>query len=397
MPAPVIASPAPIATVPWAWIERRIRSAIPARAARVPGAAAGCAARTAAAGWARTGRSRGSRAVARIAGNSGDRSGIESLIVAQALQSGRWASRATQSPSAQRPVTPRPRARTLRRPPPPGPRRSPRRAASRRAAGPRPAHRRAPTSSDAMRFASTTSNGPSPLGTLPSRARIMRREAVAARVGGARLDRDRVDVDREHLGRAEPRGGDRQDPRAGAHVQHARRPRSRPLPAPITPAVGQPLQGRQAQPRRRMEPRPERHPGVEGEHHVARPAPMTPPGGPDDDPPPDPQHREVRLPGLRPVGLVDDRRAARSPIGRRPNAWRWPRSRSTRAHGRRAQPARRRAAEGAHGRAPAVRGRPARPAPRPPARTRARRWSPRGRPATGSRTPPRRPRGPRRP
>ena len=37
-------------------------------------------------------------------------------------------------------------------------------------------------------------------------------------------------------------------------------------------------------------------------------APVPAPGRPDDDPPPDAQDREVRLPGLGPVGLVDDAR-----------------------------------------------------------------------------------------
>ena len=57
----------------------------------------------------------------------------------------------------------------------------------------------------------------------------------------------------------------------------------------------------------RVQAGPEGHPGVERDHHVLRPAPMAPPGGADDDAAPDPEHGEVLLPGIRPVGLVDHR------------------------------------------------------------------------------------------
>ena len=74
-------------------------------------------------------------------------------------------------------------------------------------------------------------------------------------------------------------------------------------------AVGQRLDRGQAQPGRRMEPGPERHPRVEREDDIVGPAPVAPPGRPDDQPPADAHDREVRLPGLGPVGLVDDPRA----------------------------------------------------------------------------------------
>ncbi len=55
-----------------------------------------------------------------------------------------------------------------------------------------------------------------------------------------------------------------------------------------------------------MQPRPERHARVEGEDHIVGRATVTPPRRPDDEPPADPQDREVRLPGLGPVSLVDE-------------------------------------------------------------------------------------------
>ena len=71
-------------------------------------------------------------------------------------------------------------------------------------------------------------------------------------------------------------------------------------------SVGQRLDAGQAQPRRRMQPGPERHARVEREDDVVgRPA-VAPPGRPDDQPPADAHDREVRLPGIRPVGFLDD-------------------------------------------------------------------------------------------
>ena len=88
------------------------------------------------------------------------------------------------------------------------------------------------------------------------------------------------------------------------------RPRARPVRrrAAEEPLVGPALDPRQAEPRRGVEPRPEGHPGIHRDHHVAGLAAVAPPGGPDHDPPPDPQDREVALPGLGPVRLVDDLR-----------------------------------------------------------------------------------------
>src|SRR5439155_473593 len=46
----------------------------------------------------------------------------------------------------------------------------------------------------------------------------------------------------------------------------------------------------------------------EGDEDVTRLRPMPPPGRLDHDPPSDADHREVGLPGLRPVSLVDESR-----------------------------------------------------------------------------------------
>ncbi len=122
------------------------------------------------------------------------------------------------------------------------------------------------------------------------------RQAVPAGVGGRRLDCDRVGVHAHGRLRAQPQRGDRQDPGAAAEIQDAGPGQGS--------AIGEVLEGREAQSRRRMEPGPEGHPGVEGQHHVPRAAPMPPPGRPDDQPATDPLDREVRLPGLGPVRLV---------------------------------------------------------------------------------------------
>ena len=98
--------------------------------------------------------------------------------------------------------------------------------------------------------------------------------------------------------RPELHRGDREDPRAAADVEDAG--------AGQLAAIRERLERRQAQPGRRVQAGPERHPRIEREDDVVRRAPMAPPGRPDDEPPADPQDREVGLPGLGPVGLVDE-------------------------------------------------------------------------------------------
>ena len=84
-------------------------------------------------------------------------------------------------------------------------------------------------------------------------------------------------------------------------------------------------------------------------------------------------------------------RVVSSPIGRRPNAWRWPSASDGLGGGRRsAAPGR--GPGGRPGRSPAGSGRPGRRGPRRPARTPARRSSRPARPGRGSRRRPRRPR-----
>ena len=112
-----------------------------------------------------------------------------------------------------------------------------------------------------MRLARTTSNGGSPVGRLPSRARTRRTSRVAARVGGGRLDRDRVGVDAERRRRAELERGDRQDPRAAPDVEDAGAGQRAPRSATR-------LERGQAQPGRRVEAGPERHPRIEREDDV---------------------------------------------------------------------------------------------------------------------------------
>ena len=248
-------------------------------------------------------------------------------------------------------------------------------------------------SSDAMRFASTTSNGPSPLGALPSRDRIDPRQAVAPRVRGRGVDRDRVHVHGEHLAGPELRRRDRQDPGPGAHVEDPRRPAVR-ATRPEHAAVRQRLEGREAQPRRRVQPGPERHARVQREDHVVGLAAVAPPRRPDHDPPPDPQHREVRLPGVRPVRLVDD--AGREVADRAQPERLEVAEVALRPGDGLDEPPRDRGSGGAPGPSPAGRGPPSPPGPPRPARTPAPRWSRRGRRATGSRTRPRPPRGRRR-
>ena len=223
------------------------------------------------------------------------------------------ASSATQSPSAiavsdvqtgrlERRARPRPRGR----------RRSPRRAACRRGrSSAAERRRRAARAAPAMRLARTTSNG-----RLAARqAALAGRDATRRRRSGARSrssPRSRSGRCRRRAPTAapEPHRRDRQDPGPAADVEDARGRRR-------TPAVGEPLERGEAQPGRRVEPGPERHPRVEREDDVVGLAAVPPPGRPDHEPPADAQHREVRLPGLGPVGLVDD---ARRQLADRPQA-----------------------------------------------------------------------------
>ena len=55
-----------------------------------------------------------------------------------------------------------------------------------------------------------------------------------------------------------------------------------------------------------MEPRPERHPGIEVDHDLVAGSAVAPPARLDDEPAPEVQDVEVLLPRLGPVGLVDD-------------------------------------------------------------------------------------------
>ncbi len=125
-------------------------------------------------------------------------------------------------------------------------------------------------------------------------------ERVPSCVRGARLDRDRIDVQPDGARRTELHRGDGQDPGAAPDVEDTG--------AGQPAAIGNGLDRGQAESRGRMQPGPERHPGIEREHDVAGRAAMTPPRRSDDEPPPDPHHREVGLPGVRPVGFQDDPR-----------------------------------------------------------------------------------------
>ena len=135
----------------------------------------------------------------------------------------------------------------------------------------------------------------------PSRARIRRASrfrralaAVASMAIGIGVDAERASRPRD-LTAAIAR-----IPDAAADVEDAG--------ARQSPAVGDRLDAGEAQPGRRMQAGPEGHARVEGEDDVVGLAAVTPPGRPDDEPPADPHDREVRLPGLGPVGLVDDPR-----------------------------------------------------------------------------------------
>src|SRR6478672_2306660 len=125
-------------------------------------------------------------------------------------------------------------------------------------------------------------------------------DPVAPRVRARRLDCDRVGVDAMSGRRAELDRRDREDARPAPDIEHA---------ATIEiPGIREPFEGREAQPRGRVQPRPERHPGIEGDDDVVGFPPMAPPRGSDHDPIAYPQHGKIGLPRVRPVLLVHDAR-----------------------------------------------------------------------------------------
>ena len=170
-----------------------------------------------------------------------------------------------------------------------------------------------------MRLASTTSNGASPVGRLPARAetrRAIRLRRTFAVVASMAIG---IGVDADRRAGTELDGRDREDPRAASDVQHAR--------AAQVAAIGESLDGGETQARRRMEPGPERHPGIERQNDVAGRGAVTTPGRPDDDPLTDAHDREVRLPRVGPVRSRGRRGSAahRSAGARTPGDGRAPR------------------------------------------------------------------------
>ena len=231
---------------------------------------------------------------------------------------------------------------------------------------------------------------PSPLGELPSRARMRRASPLRFALALVASTAIGSMSTREHSPGAQPHRRDREDPGAAADIEHPRRGRL----GGEDGAIGHGLQRRKAQPGRRVEPGPEGHARVEREDHVARLAVVAPPRRADHDPAADPQHREVRLPRVRPIGLLHD---ACVEVADRPQPEGLEVAEVALRSGHRgARRPRRRATGGGRARAPVGRGRRAPPAPRRRARTPARRSSRRARPGTGSRTRPRPPRGRRR-
>ena len=120
---------------------------------------------------------------------------------------------------------------------------------------------------------------------------------VATRVGGRGLDRDGVGVHAKHRPGTQERRCDGQDARSGADIQDPGTLQE----ARIRPA----LDAGHAQPSRGMQPRAEGHARIERQDHIPRSRMMSPPRGPDDEVLTDTQHREVLLPGGRPILLVD--------------------------------------------------------------------------------------------
>ena len=168
-----------------------------------------------------------------------------------------------------------------------------------------------------MRLARTTSNGPSPLGSAPLARPDAAREPVPPRVRRGRLDGDRVGVHAERLAPAPSR------PRRSPGSR-TRSPRRAPGPDVQRAASASPSSAARHSRVVGWSPVPKAIPGSSASTTSPGCALVAPPRRPDHDPPADPQDREVRLPGVRPVGLVRRRAPSSSPIGRSPNAWRWP-------------------------------------------------------------------------
>ena len=74
----------------------------------------------------------------------------------------------------------------------------------------------------------------------------------------------------------------------------------------VASTVSDPFDRLQAESRRRMEAGPECHPGIESDDDIAGPRAMAPPRWPDHEAASEAQHREVGLPGLGPVRLMDE-------------------------------------------------------------------------------------------
>ena len=136
------------------------------------------------------------------------------------------------------------------------------------------------TSRLAIRFASTRSKGPSPLGTLPSRPRSPVRGGSAARSRGWR--RPRSGPRRQPAPRAPP-AARRRSPGSRSREPHVERA-AVDAAADQHAALRERLERREAEPRRRVEAGPEGHARVEGEDDVVGLAPMPSPRRPDDDP-----------------------------------------------------------------------------------------------------------------
>ena len=152
-----------------------------------------------------------------------------------------------------------------------------------------------------MRFARTTSNGASPVGT---RALAGRRPGGRGGSGGRSRSsprrrsgrcRRRAPSLRRAARRRSP-GSPSRSPRRGRAARRAR-PRRHPL------------ERGEAEPGRRVQPGPERHARIERDHDVAGLRPMPPPCRPDHDPSPDAQHREV-APSRPPPSPTRGRRAS---------------------------------------------------------------------------------------
>ena len=150
----------------------------------------------------------------------------------------------------------------------------------------------------AIRLASTTSISRVRARQAPSANAKAPGDSVATRIGEGGLDRDRIGVDAQGRRRAELQRRDRQDAGAAADVEDA--------PTRDQAAVREAFQRGQAETRRRVQPGPEGHAGIESQHDVVGLAPMASPGGPDHEPAADPQDGEVGLPRLGPVSLVDE-------------------------------------------------------------------------------------------